>query len=101
MTFLVKRPRSTGDIVTIKLQTAEELIVRVEKEDDNTITVSRPMTLSYSAQGVGMTAWIMTADPANFVDIDKTKIMAITPTMKQSADQYVAGTTGTKPVGRN
>jgi hypothetical protein len=100
MTFLIKKPIAQGDIITIKLQTAEELICRVEKDEDNTLTVSRPLTLTYGAQGVGMTPWIMTGDQDNHIAINKAMIMATTPTMKQAADQYIQGTTGIKPVGR-
>jgi len=101
MTFLQKKPVSAGDILTIKLQTAEELIVRVEREEENTLTVSSPLTLTYGAQGVGMTAWIVTGEPEAHITIDKSKIMCMTPTLKKAADQYVQSTSGVKPVNRN
>ena len=100
MTFLIKKPIKVGEIITMKLQTAEEIIARLDKDDETTITVTRPLTLTYSAQGVGMTAWIMTAEEGAQITIDKSKIMTITPTMKQAADQYIQGTTGIKPVTR-
>lgn len=101
MTFLLKKPVSIGDILTIKLQTAEELIVRVEKDEENTLTVSTPLTLTYGAQGVGMTAWIVTGEPNAHIVLDKSKIMCMTPTIKKAADQYIQSTIGVKPVNRN
>jgi hypothetical protein len=98
MTFLIKKPARTGDVVTIKLQTAEEVIARLENETADKIEVTRPLTLTYGPQGVGMTPWIITAEPDIRIEIDKSRIMAMTPTMKQAADQYLQGTTGIKTV---
>ncbi len=98
MTFLIKKPARSGDVVTIKLTTAEELIARLDAEDDVSITVSKPMTLSYGAQGVGMTPWLITAENDSGVQIPKKRIMVMTPTMKQAAEQYIQGTTGIKVV---
>jgi hypothetical protein len=99
MTFLIKKPAKSGDVVTIKLSTAEELIARLDAEDDAFITVSRPMTLSYGAQGVGMTPWLITAENDSGIQISKKRIMVMTPTMKKAAEQYIEGTTGIKVVG--
>jgi hypothetical protein len=98
MTFLIKKPAKTGDIVTIKLTTAEEIIARLEKDEANSIEVYRPLTLTYGPQGVGMTPWMITAEPDAYLTIEKRLVMAITPTMKQAADQYIQGTTGIKTV---
>lgn len=99
MTFLIKKPAKAGDVVTIKLSTAEELIARLDSEDDASITVSKPMTLSYGAQGVGMTPWLITAENDSGIQISKKRIMVMVPTMKKAAEQYIQGTTGIKVVG--
>ena len=100
MTFLIKKPVKTGEVVTIKLTTAEELIARLDADNDSTIRISRPMTLSYGPQGVGMTPWLITSDNDNSVEIDKRFVMFMTPTMKKAADQYIEGTTGIKTVSK-
>lgn len=100
MTFLTKKLLTAGEIITIKMQTAEELICQVVKDDVDTLTVSHPLTLTYSAQGVGMTPWVITADQDLPIVIAKDKIMATATTMQKAKEQYAQGTSGTKPVGR-
>ncbi len=99
MTFLIKKPAKAGDVVTIKLSTAEELIARLDAEDSAFITISKPITLSYGAQGIGMTPWLITAENDSGVQISKERIMVMVPTMKKAAEQYIEGTTGIKVVG--
>lgn len=96
MTFLIKKPARSGDIITFKLTSAEEVIAKLVAETDTHYKLDRPMTLSYSPQGVGMTPWIITAEPEAVLEIEKTRVMSTTPTMKQAADQYIQGTTGIK-----
>lgn len=84
----------SGDIMTFKLVTAEEVIARVEQETPTHYYLKTPMTLSYTQQGVGMTPWLITADKDTSIEIEKTRVLATTPTMKQAADQYVQGTAG-------
>jgi hypothetical protein len=99
MTLLIRKPARTGEVVTIKLASGEEIIARLDSENDKIVKLHRPMTLSYTAQGVGMTPWMITAEEDNIVEIEKDKwIMAMNPTGKRTADQYIEGTTGIKPV---
>jgi hypothetical protein len=96
MTFLIKKPSRPGDIVTFKLETAEEVIAKLVEETDKVYKLERPMTLSYTPQGVGLTPWIITSEPEAVIEIDKHRVMAQTPTMKNASDQYLQGTTGIK-----
>ena len=100
MTFLIKKPVKTGEVVTIKLTTAEELIARLDADDETKIRISRPMTLSYGPQGVGMTPWLITVENDNAVEIEKKYVMFMAVTMKKAADQYIEGTTGIKTVSK-
>ena len=96
MTFLIKKPAKPGDIMTFKLSSGEELIAKLVEETDSIYKLDRPMTLSYSPQGVGITPWMITAEPEISVEISKDRVNAASPTMKQAADQYIQGTTGIK-----
>lgn len=97
--LLIKKPAKVGDIITFKITTAEEVIARLVEETDEYFKLERPLTLSYTAQGVGMTPWFITAEPDAIVELPKKRVIAHTPTMKQAADQYIQGTTGIKVVG--
>ena len=96
MTFLIKKPSKPGDIITFKLSSGEEVIARLVEETDTVYKLERPMTLSYSPQGVGITPWIITSEPEATIEILKKRVTASTPTMKQVSDQYLQGTTGIK-----
>lgn len=98
MTFLIKKPAKSGDIVTIKLTSAEELIARLDAETPTYIEVTNPMTLSYGPQGISLTPWLITAENTNNLQISKERVMIMTTTMKRAADQYVQGTSGIKVV---
>jgi hypothetical protein len=100
MTFLIKKPMNRGDIVTIKLTSAEELIARLDADTPTHYEISRPMTLSYSQQGIALTPWLITADNDSNLQIVKERVMVITTTMKQAADQYIQGTTGIQTVNK-
>ena len=95
MTFLIKKPSRPGDIITFKLETSEEVIAKLVEETDTVFKLERPMTLSYSAQGVGLTPWIITSEQDTVLTIEKRRVLAHTPTMKAASDQYIQGTTNT------
>ena len=99
MTLLIKKPVKPGEIVTIKLVSGEEVIARLDQEVSGVLKLHRPMMLSYTPQGVGMTPWMITAEEDNVVEIEKDKwVMAMSLTGKRTADQYIEGTTGIKTV---
>lgn len=91
MTFLIKKPTLPGDITTFKLTSAEEVVAKLVSETDKVYKVERPMTLSYSPQGVGMTPWLITAERDAVLEIPKDRVMTTTPTMKQVVEQYSNG----------
>jgi hypothetical protein len=98
--LLIQKPASVGDIVTIKLRSAEEVIGRVDSDTGEVLTLSKPMTLTYGSNGIGLTNWIITADPMAKIGIPKEHIMISTPSMKSAADQYIKATTGIETVSR-
>lgn len=98
MTFLIKKPSRPGDIITFKLETAEEVIAKLVEETETLLKLERPMTLSYSAQGVGLTPWIITSEQDAVIEIEKRRVLAQTPTMKNASEQYIQGATGFKAV---
>jgi hypothetical protein len=93
MTFLIKKPGRPGDIITFKLETSEEVIAKLVEETDTIFKLERPMTLSYSAQGVGLTPWIITSDYGAVIEVEKRRVLAQTPTMKTAAEQYIQNAT--------
>lgn len=92
--MLIEKPKSTGDIITIKLTSGEELISRFEEEISTGIKISKPMVLSMTPKGVGMMPYLFTVNPDTKITIEKTAISVIANTDEDFAKQYVTSTTG-------
>ena len=91
MTFLIKKPSNPGDILTFKLTTAEEIIAKLVGETELVYKVERPMTLSYSPQGVGLTPWLITAERDAVLEVPKSRVMTTSPTIQKAVEQYSQG----------
>lgn len=84
----------TGDIVTLKLSTSEEIIAKFSEEGTDYITVNRPLALVSGGKSLGMIPWIFLGESEK-VRINKDFIIAGPMlTKKDAAQQYMEGTTG-------
>ena len=55
-----------GDIVTVKLVTAEEIIARYEGEQGGNLELSKPAVVVPHGQGMQIVPWIMSSLPDKF-----------------------------------
>ncbi len=95
--MLFDKPLKSGETVTIKLTTGEEVIARFEEENNGDVTTSKPVVLAPGAQGIGMVPWIMSAEPDK-VKINKENILTYATTQKEIADKYIEMTSSIKLV---
>lgn len=91
--MLIDKGFSMGDVVSIKLTNGDELIARFEEYLGNEIKISKPLLVTISTQGLGMIHWMFLGDK-DTVSIDKMHILAMMPSKKDAADQYLQSTTG-------
>ena len=91
--MLINKGFTTGDVVSIKLINGDEIISRFESEDVDTISISRPLALTMSGQGLGMIPYMFLA-AKDTITIKQQFVMVIAPAKKDAADQYLTGTTG-------
>lgn len=84
---------SSGDVVSIKLINGDEIIARVDGEDEDTITINRPMALTMSGQGLGMIPWVFLGKEDAIV-LRKSHAFFIVESKGEAAKQYMQGTTG-------
>ena len=91
--MLLNKPMATGDVVSIKLINGDELIARLESDDQHGITIDRPLALTMQGGGLGMVPWVLLGDK-NSITLQREHIFAMVPSKKDAADQYVVGTTG-------
>lgn len=92
--MLIDKGLSSGDVVTLKLTSSEEIIARFEEETATGIKIRKPMMLAAGPQGLGMAPYIFTVNPDKAIVINHSAIVVQAPTDKAMADQYIQSTTG-------
>jgi hypothetical protein len=93
MLLNLKKDFSNGDVVSIKLINGDEIIARFESEDTDTITISRPLALTMSGQGLGMIPWVFLGKEDS-ITIRKKNTFFVVASKGEAAKQYTEGTTG-------
>jgi len=91
--MLIQKPAAPGDVVSIKLINGDELITRLDKDDDTGITINRPLALTMQGGGLGMVPWVLLGDK-DTITLQRAHVFAMVPSKKEAADQYMQGTTG-------
>jgi hypothetical protein len=91
--MLLEKPISSGDVVSIKLISGEEIIARFEEENSETIKIYKPLTISLGPQGLGMIPFIFLGNKER-ITLKHQHIIAMLPSKKEAADQYMQSTTG-------
>lgn len=91
--MLINKGFSNGDVVSIKLVNGDEIIARFEEDDADHITVSRPLAITMSAQGMGLIPWVFLGEDGKVV-LRKKNTFFVVPSKKEAAQQYLEGTTG-------
>jgi hypothetical protein len=92
--MLLEKPKTQGDVVTVKLNSGEEIIARFEEETATGVKITKPMMLSMSQQGVGMMPYMFTVNPNTSIVINHTAIAVLSTTDPDFAKQYTTSTTG-------
>lgn len=91
--MLISKPYTVGDVVSIKLVNGDELIAKLEADDNDTITVSRPLAITMSAQGMGLIPWVFLGEDGK-ITLRKKHTFFVVTSKKEAAQQYIEGTTG-------
>lgn len=94
--MLIDKGISSGEVISIKLTSGEELIAKLEEETSTGYKVSKPLVLSMNQQGMGMVPFMFTSNPEKDIILNKTAVTAVTTCDKLFSDQYIQGTTGIK-----
>lgn len=92
--MLIEKPYELNDVVSIKLSSGEELIGKLLEETHDTITLSKPLMLSMTQQGMGLAPYMFTVNPESKISFNEKNIITIVKTMDTMAKQYIQSTTG-------
>jgi|TARA_B110000438_G_C15736288_1_gene616488 hypothetical protein len=81
-----------GDIVTVYLQTGQEILGKLDSEDDNYIVITKPLTIAMGPKGAAFQTFTVTGDSENNVYFKQGKVITMLKTRKDTADSYTEAT---------
>jgi hypothetical protein len=94
--MLINKGIAVGEIVTIKTTAGEEIVSKLVEEGALGVTVSKPLCLTATKDGIGLVPFLFTTDADADVTINRNSIMVLAPTVKEARDTYIQQTTGIK-----
>ena len=92
--MIIETPYKTGDVVSIKLSSGEEMIARLDAEDSSHATVTKPLMLMATEQGMGLAPFMFTVSPDAKIKLKLNSIVCIVKSAKDTTDTYTHQTTG-------
>jgi hypothetical protein len=92
--MLIEAPYKVGDTVSFKLSSGEEIVARLEKEDDKSYTLKKPMVLMMQQQGLGLAPFMFSVSPDGKFNLQATSVSCIAKTESEIAKQYLTTTSG-------
>ena len=93
--MLIQTPAKKGDTVSIKLSSGEEMVARLESQDNNQLVVHKPLMLTATQSGVGLAPYMFTTKDEKFT-LNLRNVICVANTEKDMADKYTESTTGLK-----
>jgi hypothetical protein len=87
-----------GQIVSMKLTSGDEVVGKITGQTAEGITLSKPVILAASRDGLAMVPFMMTADPDGEFLFKVNNIMCLVDTNQQVSDAYFQSVTGITPV---
>lgn len=92
--MLIERGLKQNDIVSLKLTSGEELVVKYQKEDSEYFYVTKPIVLGMSQKGMAMMPFMFTVNPDRDYTINKKSVSTFAATDDEIAKEYLAKTSG-------
>lgn len=92
--MLIDKGVSTGEVITLKLTSGEELVARLDEETATHYKLTKPMVIGMGQQGPGLMPYLFTVSPDKTIPLLKSTVTVVIASDKVFADQYMQSTTG-------
>jgi len=92
--MLISKGVATGEVITLKLTSGEELVAKLTEETDAYYKLSKPMVIGMGQKGPGLMPYLFTVSPDKDVKLLKTTVTVAEPTDEAFAKQFIESTTG-------
>lgn len=96
--MLIETPYKEGDTVSFKLSSGEELVARLEKEDEKSYTLKKPMVLIAQQKGLGLAPFMFSVNPDGKFVLQANSVSCVAKTEAEIAKQYMSQTSGIQMV---
>jgi hypothetical protein len=90
--MMIEKPVTSGDIVTIKMTTGDEIIARLLEMTQDQYIVSKPQALMVTDNGMGLGPFAFTVHPDTKIPINKSTVVFCVKTDPATAKTYVGST---------
>lgn len=92
--MLIEAPYKEGDTVSFKLSSGEELVARLESENEKSYTLKKPMVLIAQQQGLGLAPFMFSVSPDGKFVLQANSVSCVAKTQEEIAKQYLSQTSG-------
>jgi len=92
--MLIETPYKNGDVISMKLNSGEEVIAKLEDETETHVKVSKPLMVAATQQGLGLAPFMFTVSQESDLKLKASNVLVIAKTEKDMASQYIQSTTG-------
>lgn len=96
--MLIETPHKVGDTVSFKLSSGEEIVARLDAQDDTSYTLSKPMVLIMQQQGMGLAPFMFSVSPNSKFKLQTQSVSCVAKTEDEIAKQYTATTSNIQMV---
>ena len=91
--MLIDKGITTGEVITLKLTSGEEIVAKLDEETDTHYKLSRPMVIGMGQKGPGLMPYLFTVNPDKVVPLKKDTVTVAVPSDQEFAKQYIESTT--------
>ena len=92
--MLKEKTYNSGDIVTVYLQSGQEIWGKFVSEDDSSTVLTKPLTLAIGPQGAAFQTFTVTGDSEKNVSFKTGKIISVLKTNEATSSSYIEATSG-------
>jgi len=96
--MIIDKGVMTGEVVTFKLTSGEELVAKLVDDGPMHYILSRPMVIAMGPNGPGLMPYLFTVNPDKEVKLSKSTVTVAEATDQTFAKQFLEQTSGIKLV---
>jgi len=96
--MLLETPYKASDAVTVMTSGGSEVIGRFVEENNETITLEKPMVVMATQQGLGLGPFSFTINPSSKLKLNKSALLFVHKTDGEMAKQYLSSTSSIQMV---